>query len=116
MKTLSNVLNTIEGTEPQRTEFTFDALPDAKSAKTGVSVEYAYDEGKKWFVFRASYGRVDRAFDLMIKDGTYTYIAKRYVLKLYHGKRKRVPKHSFELILKHNILKLPLYRLNEVIW
>ena len=90
INTLSNV-NISGGIEsPQCTRFISDVLPKAISSKTGVSVEYAYDEGKKWFVFRASYGRVDRAFDLMIKDGTYTYIAKRYVLKLYHGKRKRV--------------------------
>ena len=70
--------------------FTFSALLEAKCSQTGVSVGYAYDEGKKWFVFRASYGRVDKASDLMIDDGTYVYVARRYVQKIYHGKRKRV--------------------------
>lgn len=90
MNTLSNV--EIRGGEekPPSTRLTPDALPEAKSSQTGVSVEYAHDEGKKWFVFRASYGRVDKASDLMINDGTYVYVARRYVQKLYHGKRKRV--------------------------
>ena len=89
MKTLSNVLNTIEGTEPQRTEFTFDALPDAKSAKTGVSVEYAYDPNKSWYVFRASHGREDKAFDIIVEDGTYCYIPKRYAKKIVQGKLRK---------------------------
>jgi len=90
MNTLSNV--DIRGGDemPPSTRLTPDVLPEAKSSKTGVSVGYAHEEGKKWFVFRASYGRVDRASEVMINDGTYAYVARRYVQKLYHGKRKKV--------------------------
>lgn len=66
------------------------AIPEAKSSKTGVSVEYVPDLDKKWFVFRASYGREDKASDYLVDDGTYTYIAKRYTEKYVGGKRKRV--------------------------
>ena len=66
------------------------AIPEAKSSKTGVSVEYDPDPDKKWFVFRASYGREDKASDYLVDDGTYTYIAKRYTEKYVGGKRKRV--------------------------
>ena len=67
-----------------------DAIPEAKSSKTGVSVEYAPDPDKHWYVLRASYGREDRAADYMADDGTYTYIAKRYTWKYVRGRRKRV--------------------------
>ena len=67
-----------------------DAIPEAKSSKTGVSVEYAPDLDKHWYVLRASYGREDRAADYMTDDGTYTYIAKRYTWKYVKGRRKRV--------------------------
>ena len=67
-----------------------ELFPEAASSKTGVSVAYTPDPEKLWFVFRASYGREDRAFDYLVDDGTYSYIAKRYVEKYVHGKRKRM--------------------------
>ncbi|MBO4905799.1 MAG: UpxY family transcription antiterminator [Bacteroidaceae bacterium] len=47
------------------------------------------DATKEWFVFRASYRREDKASNFLIDDGTYTYIAKKYVEKHIHGKRQR---------------------------
>ena len=67
-----------------------EIFPEAASSKSGVTVAYTPDPEKLWFVFRASYGREDRAFDYLVDDGTYSYIAKRYVEKYVHGKRKRV--------------------------
>lgn len=67
-----------------------DIFPEAASSKSGMTVAYTPDPEKLWFVFRASYGREDRAFDYLVDDGTYSYIAKRYVEKYVHGKRKRV--------------------------
>ncbi len=67
-----------------------ELFPEAASSKSGVTVAYTPDPEKLWFVFRASYGREDRAFDYLVDDGTYSYIAKRYVEKYVHGKRKRV--------------------------
>jgi len=55
----------------------------------GVSVRYVPAPDKCWYVFRASYGREDKASDYLVEDGTYTYIAKKMVEKYVEGKRKR---------------------------
>ena len=89
MSTLSNVKTRRGEANPPSIRFTPDAFPEAKSSKTGVSVKYVEAPDKKWYVFRASYGREDKASDYLIEDGTYTYIAKKYVEKYYRGKRKR---------------------------
>lgn len=89
MITLTNVKTRRGETNPPSVRFTPDAFPEAKSSATGVSVGYAMTPDKKWFVFRASYGREDKASDYLIEDGTYTYIAKKYVEKYIRGKRKR---------------------------
>ena len=88
MSTLSNVETRRGETNPLDIRVTPDTIPEAKSSKTGVSVRYAYDPAKKWFVFRASYGRENKAADYLIEDGTYIYIAKKYVEKYVGGKRK----------------------------
>jgi len=89
MTTLSNV-NTRRGeSNPLSVSFASDAFPEAKSSKTGVSVDYVPASDKQWYVFRASYGREDKAADYLIEDGTYTYIAKKYVERYIRGKRKR---------------------------
>ncbi len=41
-------------------------------------------------MFRASYGREYKAFDYIVEDGTFAYIAKRYVRKSINGKQKKV--------------------------
>ena len=102
MSTLSNV-TTRRG--PTSIRFTPDALPEAKSSQTGVSVRYVPTPNKKWFVFRVSYGREDKASDFMVEDGTYTYIAKKVVEKYVGGKRKRflqtlIPNLLFAYITK----------------
>lgn len=89
MRTLSNV-NTRRGeTIPPCVRFAPEAFPEAKSSQTGASVRYEESSEKKWFVFRASYGREDKAFDFLVEDGTYAYIAKKFVEKFIRGKRKR---------------------------
>lgn len=89
MNTLSNVEFRGGETHPPSISLIPDAIPEAKSSKTGVSVRYVPASDKKWFVFRASYGRVDKASDFLVEDGTYVYIAKRYTQKVVQGKRKR---------------------------
>lgn len=64
--------------------------PAAISSKAGKEVGFAADPDKKWFVFRASYGRTEKAADVLVEDGTYTYIARRYAYKYVRGKRKKV--------------------------
>ena len=90
MHTLSNV-NTRRGeTIPPCVRFAPEAFPEAKSSQTGVSVRYVPVPDKSWYVFRASYGREDRALDYIVGDGTFVYIAKRYTHKSVNGKRKKV--------------------------
>ena len=89
MSTLSNVKTRRGEANPPSVRLTPDAFPEAKSSKTGVSVRYAVTPEKKWFVFRASYGREDKASDYLVEDGTYTYVAKKYVERYIRGKRKR---------------------------
>lgn len=89
MITLSNVKTRGGENEPHSIEFAPDAFPEAVSSKTGVSVRYAESPEKSWYVFRASYGREDKASDFLVEDGTYTYIAKKYVERYIRGKRRR---------------------------
>lgn len=89
MSTLSNVTTRRGESHPPSVRPAPDAFPEAKSSKTGVSVRYAPAPDKKWFVFRVSYEREDKASDYLVNDGTYTYIAKKVVEKYVRGKRKR---------------------------
>ena len=89
MSTLSNVKTRRGEAEPPGIRFAPDAFPEAKSSKTGVSVRYVEVPDKSWYVFRASYGREDKASDYLVDDGTYTYIAKKIVERYIRGKRKR---------------------------
>lgn len=89
MITLPNVKTRRGETNPPSVRLTPDAFPEAKSSKTGVSVRYVESPSKKWYVFRASYGREDKASDYLVEDGTYTYIAKKYVERYVRGKKKR---------------------------
>lgn len=88
--TLSNVKTSGEGAESPSIEFAFSAIPEAKSSDSGVSVRYAHDFGKQWYVFRASYGREDKALNYIINDGTFGYVAKRVRYKIVNGKRAKV--------------------------
>ena len=90
MSTLSNVETLgVEANTPS-IRGVLDAIPEAVKSLNGVSVDYAHDPEKQWFVFRASYGREDKASDFLLADGTFTYIAKRDSFKYVNGKRRRV--------------------------
>ena len=67
-----------------------DTIPEAKNSQTGVSVSYVPTPDKHWYVFRASYGREGKAFDYIVADGSFAYIAKRYTRKSVNGKQKKV--------------------------
>ncbi len=90
MSTLSNVETRRGEANPPSVRLAPDTIPEAKSSKTGVSVRYVPDNNKSWYVFRASYGREDKASDYIIEDGTFVYIAKRYIRKSINGKQKKV--------------------------
>jgi transcription antitermination factor NusG len=90
MSTLSNVETGRGQANPPSVRFAPDIIPEAKSSQTGVSVRYVPTPDKHWFVFRASYGREDKAFDYIVADGTFAYIAKRFACKLVNGKQEKV--------------------------
>ena len=90
MSTLSNVETGRGQATPPSVRVAPDTIPEAKSSQTGVSVRYVPTPDKSWFVFRASYGREDKASDYIVEDGTFVYIAKRYVRKSVNGKQKSV--------------------------
>ena len=90
MSTLSNVKSPGEETISPSVGLAPDAFPEAVCSKTGVSVRYALDPHKEWYVFRTSYNRVEKASEVILEDGTYVYVAKRYERKQVHGKSKRV--------------------------
>ena len=81
MSTLSNVDTRRGEASSPSIRVVPDTIPEAKSSRKGVSVNYVPDGNKRWYVFRASYGREDRAADYIVEDGTYVYIAKRYTRK-----------------------------------
>jgi len=90
MSTLSNVETRRGEATPPSVRVAPDTIPEARSSQTGVSVRYVPTPGKRWYVFRASYGREDRAKDYIVEDGTFVYIAKRYARKTVNGKQKKV--------------------------
>ena len=90
MSTLSNVAARGGETNPPSVRVASDTIPEAKSSQTGVSVRYVPTPDKSWYVFRASYGREDKASDYIVEDGTFVYIAKRYAHKSINGKQKKV--------------------------
>ena len=88
MNALSNVKTRRGETKPPSVRLAPDAYPEAKSSKTGVSVRYVHDPNKSWYVFRATHGREGKASDFLVEDGTYTYIAQKYVEKYVRGEKK----------------------------
>ena len=90
MSTLSNVETGRGQAKPPSFRVTPETIPEAKSTQTGVSVRYVPTPEKRWYVFRASYGREDKASNYIVEDGTFVYIAKRYARKSVNGKQKKV--------------------------
>lgn len=58
-----------------------DSIPEAKSVRTGESVEYVKSPDKQWYVLRTSYGREDLAADYLIRHGDYVYVARRRTIR-----------------------------------
>lgn len=90
MNTLSNVGTRRGEANPPSVRPVTDTIPEVKNTKTGVSVRYVPDAEKCWYVFRATYGREDKAADILIEDGTFTYVAKRYTRKSVNNKQEKV--------------------------
>ena len=81
------------GKEPQRFGFTATAIPEANDSQTGVSVENAQSETKQWYVLRVSYGRAEKANELLKAKGIETHLPLHTTYKEVNGKRikQRLP-------------------------
>ena len=81
------------GNEPQCFGLTATAIPEANGLQTGVSVENAQSETKQWYVLRVSYGRAEKANELLTAKGIKTHLPLHTIYKEVNGKRKkqRVP-------------------------
>ena len=81
------------GNKPQCFGLTATAIPEANSSQTGVSVRNAQSETKQWYVLRVSYGRAEKANDLLTAKGIETYIPFHTIYKVINAKRtkRRVP-------------------------
>ena len=81
------------GNEPQCFGLTATAIPEANGSQTGVSVENAQSETKQWYVLRVSYGRAEKANELLKAKGIETHLPRHTTYKGVNGKRikQRLP-------------------------
>ena len=81
------------GNKPQCFGLTATAIPEANSSQTGVSVRNAQTEAEQWYVLRVSYGRAEKANEILKAKGIETHLPLHTVYKEVDGKRKkqRVP-------------------------
>ena len=83
------------GKTPSCADFTFGTSPEVQSqttenSHTGVSGNFAPKGKKKWLVFRATYGRTEKALGVLQTANVETYLPMHYVIKEIKGKRKFV--------------------------
>ena len=92
MSTLSNVDSRGDGAVSPSVGFASGSFPEADNTQKGVSVRYAQNPAKQWWVLRATYGREEKAYAHITTDGldTDAYCAMHYVRKVVKDKKKRV--------------------------
>ena len=90
MNALLNAHTTRGCVSPPHTGFTSSVSPEAQSSNTGVSSDYAQQEGHMWFVLRATYNRVNAAVEKANNAGILTYVPMHYVKKIIVGKKERI--------------------------
>ena len=90
MNALFNADTRRGGNYPPHAGFASDVFPEAQGLPTGVSVRYAPDPAKQWFVLRATYARVVKAYEYLTKDGAEAYLPQHYVQREVNGKMKRL--------------------------
>ena len=86
------------GTTPPRTGLTPDALPEVQpstpteNSQTGVSTHYVQPtkEPLRWYVLRATYGRVNASYEYLAQKGIEVYHPTIFVYRMVNGKRKRL--------------------------
>ena len=81
------------GNKPQCFGLTATAIPEANGSQTGVSVRNVQSETEQWYVLRVSYGRAEKANEILKAKGIETHLPLHTVYKEVDGKRKkqRVP-------------------------
>ena len=90
MITLANVNVPRGNTNPHNIGFTSNVIPKAIGSQTGVSVRYEYTPNKQWYVVRVSYGRINKAKDILEKKNLDYYLPLHYIIKTVNNKRKRI--------------------------
>ena len=84
------MVNREGGLNPSGSGLNPDATLCSKDyTQTGVSVRYAYNPDKKWYVLRASYGREIKAYDYLISNGVQAYLPIRQTARHY-GKTVKI--------------------------
>ena len=81
------------GNEPQRFGLTATAIPEANGSQTGVSVRNVQSETEQWYVLRVSYGRAEKANEILKAKGIETHLPLHTTYKEVNGKRikQRLP-------------------------
>lgn len=87
---LSNATSRGGGTKPPDAGLASVVSPEAIRCGQGVSSDYVPKESHRWFVLRATYGRSEQAYDVLVRNHIEAYIPKHYVLKQIDGKKKRI--------------------------
>lgn len=90
MNTLPNVDTRRGGQNPLTPDLSPVSSPENQELKTGVSVRFAPDPNKRWYVLRVTYNRIIKAYELLKKDKVEIYIPMHHVQKMIHDKKKRV--------------------------
>lgn len=88
MSTLSNVTPAGQEAKTSCVGFASDAL--SVSITDGVSVRFAPNPNRQWFVLRVTYNRITQAVKLFDTSKAEIYFPLHYTLKAINGKKKRV--------------------------
>ena len=67
--------------------------------QTGVSPRYVFDPSKKWWVFRATYGREIKAYEYLKSKEIDAYLPLQWTVKEYGCVKKRVQESLLPNIL-----------------
>ena len=96
-----NALNNASILEPTCKGFASFSFPEAKSSKTGVSVDYAPSPDKAWYVIRTLYGHAQQVADMVVEKGDYAYLAMIWKDEWREGKRHRVLRPLMNLLFAY---------------
>ena len=90
MDTLSDVNTRRDGTKSPSAGLTSSIPLKADITGDGVSVRFAQNPNKKWYVLRASYGRAQKAAETFDSKSVEYHYPQHHVVKLVDGKKRRI--------------------------